>query len=234
MAYVDKYDRYFFISGLDYPIWSNKMILNFLGKHMHHEFIGGYNISADCAPTLQRKKIMGYFLFRDLAIKSRVVKRAVNLLFSWILAPITYHFFPKDRFIRYGDSKFPVFWGGSWWCLTYDCMKYIQPLINSKEFRKYFETAYTPDELMIQTAVFNSPFSTNAFFSNNNKIPTLVELTPLHYLEYNREVRVFESESYDVLLNSGKMFFRKARSGISDSLLDRIDILRNEVKEDSV
>ncbi len=227
LASGDKYDRVFFISGLDYPIWSNKKILDELRDHPDKQYIMGVNISSADASPKQRHKICSYHLFRDAQVANPFIKKWLNRFVYRLLTPMIDFFVQKNPYIEFEGKQIPVFYGSSWWCLTHECMKHIQPIINSDAFERFFKTAYCPDELMIQTAVFNSPFAqhTIPFCINGEKV-CLADLTPLHYIEYGAEIKVFGENDLTVLLKSGKMFFRKARTSISDSLLDKIDSLR--------
>ncbi len=137
----------------------------------------------------------------------------------------------KDT-ISYNGNEWPIYYGSSWWALTYECVLNLWEIINSKEFEHYFKYAYAPDELMIQTAFFNSQYAlTGQLFPVTHKVKPLEALTPLHYIEYTSEIKIYKLKDIDKLLSSGKMFFRKAKTGISDSLLNHIDIIRsnNEV-----
>ena len=58
--------------------------------------------------------------------------------------------------------------------------------------------------------------------------PGLFSLTPLHHIVYGRGIKTYKLEDLQELLDSGKMFFRKARTGFSDTLIARIDELRDE------
>lgn len=51
------------------------------------------------------------------------------------------------------------------------------------------------------------------------------KITFTHYIEYRDGIKIFIEEDFDKLMNSGKMFCRKVYTGISDSLLNKIDDL---------
>lgn len=81
--------------------------------------------------------------------------------------------------------------------------------------------------MMIQTIVFNSKFASRAILFEG-EYPGLPKLTPLHYIEYGKEIKVFIENGYDTLIKSDKMFFRKARTEPSDTLIEKIDKRRNK------
>ena len=51
-------------------------------------------------------------------------------------------------------------------------------------------------------------------------------LSPLQYLEYRDQMKTLVDADYNNILKSNKMFFRKAETGISNSLMDQIDRIR--------
>lgn len=80
--------------------------------------------------------------------------------------------------------------------------------------------------MMVQSIVFNSYFAKDAILYDSTIYPGLANLTPLHYIEYDKKINTYTIEDLSKLIKSGKMFFRKAETGKSDRLLDAIDALR--------
>ena len=221
------YDRVFFLSGLDYPIWSNCKILSYLKKHPDLEIIAGKNIS-ETNDNLQLRKIKNYHFFRDLPISNnklhRIIKGFAQLAMRYI--PIK-----RKGYIVTKGKKVNIYHGSSWWCVTGGCLRYIyNELISNPVWERFFKFAYTPDELMIQTIVFNSPFSRNALLFPDS-VRELPSLTPLHYIEYDKSIAVFSEKDYEKIMSSGKMFARKLVTGLSDKLMDLIDEKRSVKSE---
>lgn len=186
----------------------------------------GSNISVSSSAA-QRNKVIRYHLFRDLHIANKSIKRITNIISYRILSPLINLLVRKKSNITINNKDYSIYYGSSWWCLTFECLRNLWPIISSKEFEKYFKTAYTPDELMIQTAFFNSSYAQHGItYPPCKKGPGLKQVTPLHYIEYGSAIKVFKYEDFDTLIKSGKMFFRKAQTGQSDQLLDAIDIYR--------
>lgn len=219
-----KYDRVFFLSGLDYPLMSNKDIFDVLANNTDKEFIAGKNITLT-EEVRQHKKIRQYHFFRDLPIKNptlfRCVKGIAQLLMKYL--PIR-----RTGYIVTRGKRCDIYYGSSWWCLSGACLAYVyNELFGNPDWENYFRFAYTPDELMIQTIVFNSKFKSKALlFPDSTR--GLVNLTPLHYIEYHKSIKVFEVKDFEKLMSSGKMFARKLVTGKSDALMDKIDKLRTD------
>jgi hypothetical protein len=99
--------------------------------------------------------------------------------------------------------------------------------MSEEDIQAYFRHAFAPSELFAQSIVFNSVFQKQAMLYPGIEFPGLSKLTPLHHIDYDKEVRVFSESDYEALVQSGKMFFRKASSEKSGKLLDKIDALRS-------
>lgn len=54
--------------------------------------------------------------------------------------------------------------------------------------------------------------------------PGLTHLTPLHYINYGKCIKILTEEDFPILQKSGKMFCRKIVSGDSDKLVKIINI----------
>lgn len=160
--------------------------------------------------------------FRDIAIRNGKIKRILSGSSRIItsLLPIR-----KKPYIKDGARKLEVFQGSSWWCITWDCMTYIASQFNNEKINKYFKTSFAPDEMRIQTIVFNSRYAQNAILYRG-EYPGLVGLTPLHTIHYDGAIKIYTEKDYDDLKDKDRMFFRKSVSGIFDKLLDMIDLDR--------
>ncbi len=224
----NKYKRIVCISGLDYPIYSNRMIHEMFDKNPEKEFISGLNISHDEPGEIHR--ITNYFFVDHPFTISNLKIVKILRKFSKILK------LKKKRNTTYLNKKqSDIFFGSGWWAITYNCAKYAYGcLCKEKKFLKYISTSFVPDELCINTIVFNSRFATNAIKMPKNFAISLPgdiafeRLSPLHYLQYREQMKTMVEADLDNILKSNKMFIRKAETGISDSLMDRIDRMREQ------
>ncbi len=90
-------------------------------------------------------------------------------------------------------------------------------------FREYFRTTFSPAEMFWQTILYNSKFRPGRFDWNDAHVSDLSKLTPLYFLRYLKQIEVMELKDLDELLNSGRLFFRKAVSGISEDLITSLE-----------
>jgi hypothetical protein len=217
-----QYDRVACISGTDYPLWPNLRIANEFELNKNREYIMGMNITRSKTYS-QAQKITLYHFFRDIKIKNTAIKKAFSGTTRILLRLLPFRKKPVTEI----DSKpADIYVGSDYWCITFDCAKYVyKTMCTEKKLMKYFKSSFVPSEMVIQTIIFNSEFSKNAILAPG-EYKGLSNLTPLHYIEYGDSIKIFEEADYDTLLMSDKMFFRKASSGISDKLLDKVDRYR--------
>lgn len=217
-----EYDRVFFLSGLDYPLWSNNEIVEYLTEKPSKELICGFDISACFKPTKIREKFILYHFFRDMPTRNNQFKRLFSGSARLLMRLLP---FRKKPYIELSSGKrMDIYMGSSWWCITGGCLRFVRQNW-TPQIESYFKTCFAPDEMLIQTIIFNSPFKDNAILYTGS-YPGLVGLTPLHLIEYNGSIKVFNDADLSMIENSKKMFFRKAISGVSDKLLDIIDSRR--------
>lgn len=211
-----RYDRVFFISGQDYPLISNNKLIEILNS-TQTEFIQGINIS-NPGDKSQLKRIRNYHFFRNY--KGKDLIRRILVKFSrdtMAILPL------RKKKLKINNQYWDIYFGSSWWCLTWECLNMIYSNLRDGKIFNYFKYAYGPDELMIQTIVFNSYLKQYAI---KGEIMDLPDLTPIHYIDYKGSIKVFSKEDYDTLIKTDKWFFRKAETGKSDELLDMIDEYR--------
>lgn len=223
-----EYTRVVCLSGQDYPLWSNEEIHRYLDEHPETEFIMGMSLSMS-QDRKQRSKIENYHFFRDLRWRNLWLKNKLIVAARCLMQLIPCR---KSDILWIGDIEAEIYFGSDYWALTLPCARYVYDTLckDYKDLSDYFKTCFVPSELCIQTIVFNSPFKREALLYKGD-YPGLSGLTPLHYMEYRKTVKILTTEDLPVLRQSGKMFCRKVVSGISDKLVGEIDRIRNSPKE---
>lgn len=208
-----EYDRYTMLSGLDFPLKSTTEIITFFESNKNVELIMGNPLSSD-----EAKKVTSY---NFMEINNRYLRYILRKTIGRIKL--------KPPYITINGRKCDVYFAPQWHSLSKECVNYILSTIETDpQILRYFRHSYAPDELLIPTMVFNSPYSDNTLKRSfpigthyNNKCA-------IHHINYDPIVQVFTVENYDDLIASDKLFCRKLCTGISDSLLkkiiDRIDL----------
>ncbi len=214
------YDRLVYISGLDYPIWSNDKMEQFYQENPRKQLLCGYNVTKSKVP-LARTKIDRYACW-DVYIKNEKLFNKTRKILNNILGHIPH---PASFFVK--GQEWDVFWGSDWWSLTADCAKYIYETYHQNpEIKKFFKYTFSPNELWVQTIAANSKYREEMDFTVNYSFN---EVTVLEYLEYKDKIRVWKEEDFDDILKSGKMFIRKVTSESSGGLCNKIDKHRNHI-----
>ncbi|HLP04850.1 MAG TPA: beta-1,6-N-acetylglucosaminyltransferase [Paludibacter sp.] len=222
------YDRVICLSGLDYPILSNQRIFDFFEKNRTKEFICGVNIS-DPVNSMLHDRVKVYHYFRDIRVRSVYLKKFFSGTSRIIMKMLPYR---KTAGTSIGGKPADIYMGSDYWALTSPCARYVfDTMLNEKTLMRYFRHSFVPSEMCVQTIVFNSGFANQAIKSS--VYCGLPALTPLHYIVYSKEIKIFDELDYETLTICGKLFFRKAVTGKSDKLMELIDIFRS-MQEDIV
>jgi hypothetical protein len=133
------------LSGQDYPLRSVAEIHNFLERHHGLEFIEAFPLDQPNRWTLQGGAYQAMNRVRYLTVSFR--SRLAHIKIA---------------------RRFPNGWnpygGSQWWCLTRECLQYIQKYIrNNPSFLRFFRFVFIPDETMFQSLVANSPFAKSVY-----------------------------------------------------------------------
>ena len=113
--------------------------------------------------------------------------------------------------------------------MTYECaMMVLDRLENDAKLQKYFKSAYAPSELVVPTIVCNSRYAVNVDKIYEEE-QAYENLCALHYLIYDPLVKVMTEMDCSDIIESGKMFFRKSKTGVSDELISLLQNQRNGI-----
>lgn len=212
------------LSGQDYPLWSNAEIHRYLDAHRDTEFIMGMNLSRS-ANRAQTSKIRCYHFFRDLPWKNLWLKNKIIVASRILMKGLP---FRKKATTRIAGRRAEVYFGSDYWAITLPCARYVyQQLCTEHKAVRYFKTSFVPSELCIQTFVFNSPYAAHAL-AYTGEYQGLKTLTPLHYIVYDQAIQIMTGKDYPALIQSSKMFCRKAVSGLSDTLIYQLEQRRKK------
>ena len=218
-----EFDRFVLLSGLDYPLWSNDKMFAYYQAYPKAVYMAGYNLSKVKEPKKIPQRIETYH-FRDLPIDNAILRHYIvgGMMKLMNILP-----FRKRKYIETEGCQLSIYGGSQWFNIPRSCAEYLLKKMDDPNICRYFKTSFAPDELLVQTIIFNSDFKKDAIICLDDGIyPGLEKTTISHYIEYKGAQKVFSSIDYEKLIKSGKMFGRKFQTGISDDLLNRIDEYR--------
>lgn len=220
------YSHVFCLSGQDFPLWSRERLAGHLRQHPHHQFIGGMNLTRS-GNSAQLRRIRDYHFFRDMRLRwwcNQWLKYKFIVPSRWLfrLLPIK-----KPLQVSIDGRACDIYYGSDYWALTADCARYVLDTYDrNPHLARYFQYSFVPSELCINTIVHNSPFASDIerteLRPDHRRAMPLEEVTPLHLIDYKEAIHVFTLSDWEWLQRADKPFFRKAESGASDTLIQRI------------
>jgi hypothetical protein len=147
-----KYDYLVLLSGVDYPLRSAAEIENFFAQNKGSEFINWVAMPSTAA-SKPLSRLTDYH--GRPGLPGRLVSKARRLL-------IKLHLMPRARNYKAYLGEATPYAGSTWWALTRDACEYIRSFaISNPRFMKFFENTSSPDEMVFQTILANSPFRSN-------------------------------------------------------------------------
>lgn len=215
-------DYFITLSGMDYPVWSNRKILDFFEHADRKEYLQGICMKG------QGKAAKLYSDFRFMAEKSwrnGSVQSRFRVALRKLISAIGIH---KTLTIYTPEKTYNLYKGAAWWAITPDLARYIlKKWDENKALKAYFKSSFCPAETFIQTVAFNSDYASRCLLTKG-KYQSLMSLTPLTYIHYDPVIKIMGESDYDKAIRSGKMFCRKTITGVSDKFMDMIDKHREE------
>lgn len=217
-----QYDRYVLLQNLDYPIKSNDEILSFFTKNKDTEYIRACKIAKTKDWHFAEKYKIRHKFDDDFYLSNpSKMRRVFHNLIKWLRSIPNLGF---NGIIREKDGEYPAYYGAAQWSVTGECARYILSFAENHEiYNKRMQAFKFPDEEYFHTIVHNSPFKYRCVKYDEPERRWLVNWRNLHYFEYPKEIVTFTEKDFDKLINRDELFCRKVRSGISDTLLDKID-----------
>lgn len=213
------YDRVICLSATDYPLKSNEALIDMWQQDV--EYIGGFNL-CKCNDELQKRKVKDYHFFRDLNVSLKL-RRALSGSFKMIM-----HALPIKKplhFVGLQGAEYDAYTGSDYWALTGKCARFVyETMLHDAKLMDYFRYSYIPSEGVVNTIVFNSEYKAKCTHLCNDPLyPGLEAITPLHHTQYHGAIKVYNKDDIAELDAVDKAFFRKARTGVSDSLIEILD-----------
>ena len=225
VAHPVHFDRIFFLSGLDYPLWGNSRITGFMDESGDREYLQGICCDTKDFPPQQYANYSIIRPFVNLPFVGNKWNTKLSILGRHFLRIIGVR---KKLNLMVDGKKWKLYKGSAWWAITEELASYVLSQYNTHgEIRKYFKHQFCPAETLIQTIAFNSDGFAQRCMLFTSKFESLRALTPLHHIDYSNQIKVWTISDYEELKQSGKMFARKFMTGKSDELMDKMDSERN-------
>lgn len=192
------FDYVILLTGQDYPIKSNRQIDEFFNRHEGRSFMEYFSLPSDGWAGGGLDRIESWH---------------VRLGGTHVRLPGAAH----GSFRRRLPSGLRPFGGSSYWCLSRECIEYVQAFLSrNPACIRFFKHVDVPDEHFFHTIVLNSPLK-----------DTVVN-DDVRYLEWGHPdvaggPAVLGRHDYEKIITSEALFARKFDVTHDSQVLDMID-----------
>jgi core-2/I-Branching enzyme len=189
------FERLILLSGQDYPIKSRSAIEAFFASHPHQSFIEHVAFPKPNWPGGGWSRVQMHWEVAPEGSKCGLQAKAIQ---PEMPEPLPMGLHP------HGGTQF--------WVMTAEAAAYVQEVTHiHPEVSRFFEHAFAPDEIYMQTLLACSPFA-----------ETLHNGT-LHFVKWSRPEKILTVGDLDELAASPHLFARKFDTRIDAKVLDFID-----------
>ncbi len=186
------FDYAILLTGQCYPLQANHEIEHFLSVHQGASFMEYFPLPPS-------------WLFRIEQWYIRLFSKKI------VLPNARLNFDIKRKF----PQGFEPFGGSAYWCLSRECVLYLDRFIrHNRRFLNFFRFALTPDELFFQTILLNSPLKHTIVNDNGWYI---------RWVGAAANPMIFGSADFETLAASSKRFARKFDATYDAAILDTLD-----------
>lgn len=223
------YDKVFSLSGLDYPLHSNKRIRDMVQRTRGWQIIKAYNVSRG-ADEKNRFKVNRRHVRLRVASDEPLPAFRNKILYP-LLNRLGQRWKREKLYAESGGVRYDICFGSDYWAVDYDCAKYVyETMLREKRLRRFLRTCYAPVELYIHTIIYNpaSPYRDKTLWHLQDKYPLLWSLYTIVYCVYNDHCHCMTMKHYKDILEADRLFFRKVLSGGSDELVCKVEEHRAE------
>ena len=218
----DSYERYMFLSGLDYPLVSNVEINDFFQMHSADEFIKTVKLSGN-----KNKYFSNRVTYPWMFDRINMIKKVFNHIFMKLPFPL------RGSYFHYKNRKYVIYGGSNFIAFTNEMYKHFVNQLEDGTFGnllgRRLKNCFAPDEIYFNTLAKYAPFEHKFTVRGLFNKPGLVNVRNLHFFRYDGKYIKTWNESTSDLIEikkaklDGDLFIRKVRTGISDELIEMLD-----------
>lgn len=191
------YAYYHLLSGTDLPIKSQDYIHDFFHQNAGKEFVGFWQ-DADHQRDLERKVFRYYFFTQRLKDKGSLLHKATALFRNIALGIQKVTYYRRKQTFEFKK-------GGQWVSITENAAR---QLLQYKDIMlSRMKYTLCPDEIFVQTILWNSPFRKSMYCVNEPNTGSMREIDWERGHPY-----VWQDTDYKILIDSDKIFARKFNS----------------------
>lgn len=209
------FDYVVHLSGQDYLIKSNEQIANFSQENKGREFLEYFPLPCTKWKGGGLRRVEYWHIrWNDIHFcipeKREFKSHIASFLYSVLILLLP---LPKKR--NFFES-FPLYGGSFYWCLTGECVKWIDNFVKQNtNFVNRFNYTYCGDEIFYQTLILNSPFK-DKIINDDLRYKEWGDVNALH-------PNNLEKKDFEKIRESDKLLARKFDMTIDPDILDMID-----------
>lgn len=197
------------LSGQDYPIKQNKIILEYLSENKEKEFMHFDPFPTNELPNGGMDRIEYYYDYDNNFMRKdqyEIEMKSLGIRRNFIENMRPYH-------------------GSQWWTLSRQCVEHVLDYIeHNKEIINFYRYTRFSDEQVFQTIIMNSNYAKNVVKNNLRHIDwSSVDLTTLDWIDNPPHPKVLTISNLKSLLKSKHFFARKFDDTIDGKILDELD-----------
>lgn len=221
-AAAQPFDYVFVLTGRDYPIKTDRALLEFLARHRGQSFISFYPMAP--GTPLYHHVAQRFFVDERMGLPERLRPLAMNL------ERAERRLLPERRF-PFGHVPYR---GSAYFALTRQVADYVLAFLDTDDgarYMRFFRRSWGSDEMLFQSVVLNSPLATTCRHYERDRAAGLTHPNDahLHYVDWDparERPAVLDERDLDALLASEAFFARKVDAIRSQRLLEELDALR--------
>ncbi len=206
-----RYDYVCLLSGQDFPIKSCQQREAFFDRYKCYNFIEVINNKSISYQRLNKRSQLYY---PDCMFDRTFVSKLLRKLYIMFTGGYnrTWRICRRKNTSRLDTFEY----GGQWWCLTYECVQWMQNFIEDKVNLEFFDHALTPDECFFQSVFMMSPYKN-------------LRRDGIMYYEWKKDrnsPKILRATDYETLIQQpDKLFARKFDITIDDEIIKRLEQL---------
>lgn len=209
-----EYDRVVLLTGLDYPIKSNREIQQFFQEHADVEFVHGDTVTGEMYEHLY------YYDCRDSRVLHKLFELSKNILKKCGIRE-------KKDYVMHQGQRYRLYGITPKWALSGKGARYLLDFYHqNKRFNQYFQLMHAPDDFYVATVLLNSEFK--------ERVETKKDIFKIIWLPEDRGAKVLSEEDEEELLQCQELYAKKFQSDTSVRLQDRLEAVFQRKQEENL
>lgn len=223
---ITTYAYYHLISGVCLPLKTQDEIHDFFDANFGKEFV--HFVSKPPVEDYIYKRYSLYHFFLKYVRGDGILRKALLGVIGEKISVFIQELFKIDR---QTDIRDTLSYGSNWSSVTHAlaCLA----VEHMEEMKKRTRNTFAPDEMILQTLVYNSSFKDKLYYMNYDDNYASNQ----RFIDWKRgNPYIWRLEDYEELMNSGYLFARKFDLQVDAAIIERIytEIMQKQQRRQAV